>query len=49
MAPGTQPGGGRVSQRAPIAATAMQPDGERALFHEGERAIQRRLPTAAAG
>src|SRR5215467_417674 len=42
MTPGTQPGRGRVSQRAPVASGATPPGGVRALFHEGERAIQRR-------
>jgi predicted pyridoxine 5'-phosphate oxidase superfamily flavin-nucleotide-binding protein len=39
MAPGEQPRGGRVSQRVP---TATPPGGVSALFHEGERAVQRR-------
>jgi len=42
MAPGTPPRGGRVSQRAPIASKGIPPGGAGALFHEGERAIQRR-------
>jgi len=42
MAPGTQLRGGRVSQRAPIAAGATPPGGVSTLFHEGERAVQRR-------
>ncbi len=42
MAPGTQPREGRVSQRAPIASRATPPDGVRTMFHEGERAVQRR-------
>jgi predicted pyridoxine 5'-phosphate oxidase superfamily flavin-nucleotide-binding protein len=42
MAPGPQPRGGRVSQRAPIASGATPPGGVSGLFHEGERAVQRR-------
>src|SRR5262249_45930223 len=42
MTPGTPPRGGRVSQRAPIASKGIPPGGAGALFHEGERAIQRR-------
>src|SRR5215468_8781858 len=42
MAPGKQPRGGRVSQRAPTASTGTPPGGVSALFHEGERAVQRR-------
>jgi predicted pyridoxine 5'-phosphate oxidase superfamily flavin-nucleotide-binding protein len=42
MAPGTQSRGGRVSQRAPVASGSMPPGGVSTLFHQGERAIQRR-------
>src|SRR5690348_4846517 len=42
MAPGERPRGGRVSQRAPAASAATPPGGVSALFHEGERAVQRR-------
>lgn len=42
MAPGEQPRGGRVSQRAPTASTGTPPGGVSAVFHEGERAVQRR-------
>ncbi len=41
MTPGTQLRGGRVSQRAARAARAT-PVGVSTLFHEGERAVQRR-------
>jgi len=42
MAPGIQSRGGRVSQRAPAASGATPPGGVSTLFHQGERAIQRR-------
>jgi len=42
MAPGGQPRGGRASQRATTASTGTPPGGVSALFHEGERAVQRR-------
>ena len=42
MAPGTQLRGGRVSRCVPIAAGAAPPGGVSTLFHEGERAVQRR-------
>ena len=41
MAPGTPLRGGRVSQRAPVASRGT-PGGVSVLFHEGERAVQRR-------
>jgi uncharacterized protein len=40
--PGEQPPGGRASQRAPTASTGTPPGSVSALFHEGERAVQRR-------
>src|SRR5215470_16244834 len=42
MAPGEQPRGGHLSQRAPAASAGTPPGGETALFHEGERAVQQR-------
>ena len=42
MAPGEQPRGGRVSQRAPTASTCTPLGRVSALFHEGERAVQQR-------
>src|SRR5215467_15882340 len=42
MAPGKQPRGGHLSQRAPTASAGMAPGRVSALFHEGERAVQRR-------
>ena len=42
MAPGTPLRGGRLSQHAPIASRGTPPSGESVLFHEGERAVQRR-------
>src|SRR5215831_1572221 len=42
MAPGEQPRGGRLSQRAPTAPAGTPPGRVTALFHEGERAVQRR-------
>src|SRR5215472_12749139 len=46
MAPGTRPSTDRLpSRRAPIAARATAPAGITTLFHEGERAVQRRAGT----
>ena len=42
MAPGTHSRGRRLSQRAPVVSRATPPGGVRTLFHEGERAVQRR-------
>ena len=42
MAPGTPLRGRRLSQHAPIASRGTPPGGESVLFHEGERAVQRR-------
>jgi predicted pyridoxine 5'-phosphate oxidase superfamily flavin-nucleotide-binding protein len=42
MVPGDQPREGRVSQRAPTAFTGTPPGGVSALFHKGERTVQRR-------
>ena len=42
MTPGEQPRRGRVSQRAPSGSAATPPGRVSALFHEGERAVQRR-------
>jgi uncharacterized protein len=42
MAPDTPLRGGRLSQRALIASKGTPPGGAGALFHEGERAVQRR-------
>src|SRR5215475_7861302 len=42
MAPGEQPQGGHLSQRAPTASAGTPPGRVTALFHEGERAVQRR-------
>src|SRR6516225_632159 len=42
MVPGVQPRGGCVSPRAPTASRRTPPGGVSALFHEGERAVQRR-------
>src|SRR5262249_54321093 len=42
MTPGTPLRGGRVSQRAPTAPAGTPPGRVGALFHEGERAVQRR-------
>src|SRR5262249_60950965 len=42
MTPGTPLRGGRVSQRAPTAPAGTPPGRVSTLFHEGERAVQRR-------
>src|SRR5262245_6517990 len=42
MAPGTPPRGGRLSQPAPFASRGTPPGGVSVLFHDGERAVQRR-------
>src|SRR5215813_1565499 len=42
MAPGEQPRGGHLSQRARTASAGTPPGRVTALFHEGERAVQRR-------
>ena len=42
MAPGTPPRRGRLSQHAPFASRGTPPGGVSVLFHDGERAVQRR-------